>query len=63
MLEKTGCEVAVLGEDLECVFGWRTHTSDGDVLPIKEQGTGICSLHKAFSRLYIKHPGNNMLKK
>ena len=63
MLEKTGCEVAVLGEDLERVFGWRARTSDGGMLPIKERGPGICSLHKAFSRLYIKHPGNNVLKK
>jgi hypothetical protein len=63
MLEKTGCEVAVLGEDLERVFGWKARSSGDGMLPIKERGPGICSLHQAFSKLYIKHPGNNVLKK
>ena len=63
MLEKTGCEVAALGEELEHVFGWKARSSGDGMLPIKEQGPGICSLHQAFSKLYINHPDNNVLKK
>ena len=63
MLEKTGCEVAALGEELEHVFGWKARSSGDGMLPIKERGPGICSLHQAFSKLYINHPDNNVLKK
>ena len=48
MLEKTGCEVAALGEELEHVFGWKARSSGDGMLPIKERGPGICSLHQAF---------------
>ena len=62
-LEKTGCEVAVLGEDLERVFGWKARLTGDGILPIMERGPGINSLHHAFSKLYAKHRGNNVLKK
>ena len=37
-LEKTGDEVATLGEQLEGIFGWRTRTSGDGIIPIVERG-------------------------
>ncbi|KAG2116350.1 hypothetical protein BD769DRAFT_1778182 [Suillus cothurnatus] len=38
ILEKTGDEVATLGEQLESVFGWKARTSGDGVIPILERG-------------------------
>ena len=38
ILEKTGDEIATLGEQLEHVFGWKAHTSGDCILPILERG-------------------------
>ena len=45
ILEKTGDEVATLGEQLEGVFGWKTRTSGDGVIPILERGNAIRKLH------------------
>ena len=49
MLEKAGCEVAVLGEDLERVFGWKAPSTGDGILPITERGPD-----------YIGHSPNSM---
>ena len=41
-LEKTGCECAVIGEQLERVFGYRTRSSG--LLTIQEQGPGLVAI-------------------
>ena len=44
ILEKTGDEVATLGEQLERVFGWQTRTTGDGVIPITERRRAICAL-------------------
>ena len=63
VLDKTGDEVSTLGEQLECIFGWKVHTSGDGTLPILEHGKLIEALHGIFSTFYQKFPENNTLKK
>ena len=43
ILEKTGDEVATLGEQLKSIFGWKAHMSGDGIIPILEQGKAICA--------------------
>ena len=63
ILEKTGDEVATLGEQLEHIFGWKTRTSGDGIIPILERGNAIRALHPLFTEYYKKYPDNNVLKK
>jgi hypothetical protein len=63
ILEKTGDEVATLGEQLESVFGWKARTSGDGIIPILERGKAICALHGILKRYHEKYPTNNVLKK
>ncbi len=63
LLDKTGDEVSTLGEQLECIFGWKARTSGDGTLPILEHGKSIQALHSIFSTFYQKFPENNVLKK
>jgi hypothetical protein len=38
ILDKTGDEVATLGEQLERVFGWKSRTTGDTIIPIEERG-------------------------
>ena len=44
ILEKTGCEVATLGEQLEAVFGFKARTTGDGIVEIKERGAGGVAL-------------------
>jgi hypothetical protein len=61
ILEKTGDEIATLGEQLEQVFGWRSCTTGDGIIPIIERGDALCALHPLLETFYIKYPGNNVL--
>ena len=63
ILEKTGDEVATLGEQLERVFGWQTRPTGDGVIPITERGRAICALLPIFEKYHEKYPDNNVLKK
>jgi hypothetical protein len=63
MLEKTGCEVATLGEQLEHVFGWKARTTGDGTIPILERGRAICALPLILRQYHVKYPENNVLKK
>ena len=63
ILEKTGDEVATLGEQLEYIFGWKARTSGDCVIPILERGKAICALHPILKHYHEKYPQNNVLKK
>ena len=63
ILEKTGDEIATLGEQLEGVFGWNARTSGDGVIPILERGKAICALHPILKEYHEKFPDNNVLKK
>jgi hypothetical protein len=49
ILEKTGDEVATLGEQLERTFGWRSRTTGDKIVPIVERGKAICALHSILA--------------
>jgi hypothetical protein len=63
ILEKTGDEVATLGEQLEFIFGWKARNSGDGIIPILERGKAICALHGILKLYYEKYPTNNVLKK
>jgi hypothetical protein len=63
ILEKTGDEVATLGEQLEHVFGWKARTTGDGTIPIRERGKAICALHPILKQYTEKYPDNNVLKK
>jgi len=63
ILDRTGDEVATLGEQLEHIFGWKTRTSGDGIIPILERGNAIRALHPLFEEYYQKYPNNNVLKK
>ena len=63
ILEKTGDEVATLGEQLEHVFGWKARTTGDGIIPIVERGSAICALVPIFEKYAEKYPCNNVLKK
>ena len=63
ILEKTGDEVATLGEQLKSIFGWKAHTSGDGIIPILEQGKAICALQHLLKKYHKKYPENNVLKK
>ena len=58
IMEKTGDEVATLGEQLESVFGWKTRTSDDGVIPIVERQVKVfvhCTLSSCVSTRSTPH--------
>ena len=63
ILEKTGDEVATLGEQLESIFGWKAHTSGDGIIPILEWGKVICALQCLLKKYHEKYPESNVLKK
>lgn len=63
ILEKTGDEVATLGEQLEHVFGWRARTTGDGIIPIVERGHALCALLPIFETFVERYPNNNVLKK
>ena len=63
ILEKTGDEVATLGEQLEYIFGWKARTSGDGIIPILKCGKAICALHPILKHYHEKYPQNNVLKK
>ena len=63
ILEKTGDEVATLGEQLESIFGWKVRTSGDGIIPILEWGKAICALQHLLKKYHEKYPENNVLKK
>jgi hypothetical protein len=63
ILEKTGDEIATLGEQLEGIFGWNARTSGDGIIPILERGKAICALHPILKGYHEKFPDNNVLKK
>ena len=56
-------EVATLGEQLEQIFGWKTHTSVDGIIPILEWGKAICAVHPLLKKYHKRYPENNVLKK
>ena len=52
-LEKTGCKCAAIGEQLEHVFGYQTHSSG--LLTIQEQGPGLVAVHAVLLVLGQHH--------
>jgi hypothetical protein len=63
ILDKTGDEVATLGEQLEHIFGWKTRSSGDGIIQIRERGKAICALHPILKQYYEKYPSNNVLRK
>jgi hypothetical protein len=63
ILEKTGCEVATLGEQLEQVFGFRARTTGDGVVDIKERGPAVSGMIKVLRSFFDRHQSNNVLKK
>lgn len=63
ILDKTGCEVATLGEQLEHVFGWNARTSGDGIIPILERGVAIQALPPILTKYHERHSENNVLKK
>jgi hypothetical protein len=63
ILDKTGDEVATLGEQLKHIFGWKTQSSGDGIIQIRERGKAICALHPILKQYYKKYPSNNVLKK
>src|ERR1700690_1050277 len=56
--EKTEDEIATLGEQLECAFGWKARTSDAGILPIQESGPAICAVHTVLEHYHHKYLGS-----
>ncbi|KAJ7820574.1 hypothetical protein B0H14DRAFT_2833546 [Mycena olivaceomarginata] len=52
----TECEVSTLSEML------KRSTGDG-IVNIAEQGPAICAVHTVLRDFYVRHPGNNVLRK
>jgi hypothetical protein len=63
ILDKTGDEVATLGEQLEHIFGWQARTTGDGIIPIVERRQAICALLPIFEQYRKKYPNNNVLKK
>ena len=55
--------MATLGEQLECIFGWKAHMFGDGIIPILEWGKVICALQCLLKKYHEKYPENNMLKK
>ncbi|RXW19648.1 hypothetical protein EST38_g6203 [Candolleomyces aberdarensis] len=63
ILEKTGCEVATLGEQMEGVFGWKARTEGDGIIPIDERGPALAALVDVLEEFFERHSANNVLKK
>ena len=63
LLEKTGCEVSALSEQLKGIFGWKTRTTGDGIVPIEERGEAVCAMHMVFAEFWERHPENNVLRK
>ena len=54
ILEKTGDEVATLGEQLESIFGWKARTPRDGIIPILARGKAICALQCLLKKYHEK---------
>src|SRR6266446_8902337 len=45
LLEKTGCKVSALSEQLKGIFGWKARTTGDGIVAIEEQGDAVCTMH------------------
>jgi hypothetical protein len=63
ILERTGCEVATLGEQMERVFGWKARTEGDGIIPIDERGPALAALVDILEEFFERHSANNVLKK
>lgn len=63
LLEKTGCEVSALSEQLKVIFGWKAQTTGDGIVSIEERGDAVCAMHKVFAEFWDRHPQNNVLRK
>jgi hypothetical protein len=43
LMEKTGCEVSTLSEQLKDIFGWNVRTTGDGIVSIGEQGPSPCA--------------------
>lgn len=48
LLEKTGCEVSALSEQLKGIFGWSAQTTGDGIVAIDKRGDAISSLCNAY---------------
>jgi hypothetical protein len=63
LLEKTGCEVSALSEQLKGIFGWKGRTTGDGIVAIEERGDAVCAMHKVLKEFWECHPQNNVLRK
>lgn len=63
LLEKTGCEVSALSEQLKGVFGWKARTTGDGIVAIEECGEPICAMHTVLADFWKHYPQNNVLRK
>ncbi|KAJ3512736.1 hypothetical protein NMY22_g15246 [Coprinellus aureogranulatus] len=63
IFEKTGDDVATMGEQFERVFGFKARTTGDQIIPIEERGEAITAVHAVLIKYYKKYPRNNVLKK
>jgi hypothetical protein len=63
LLEKTGCEVSVLSDQLKNIFGWKARTTGDGVVVIDERGEAICAMHAVLADFWKHYPQNNVLRK
>lgn len=63
LLEKTGCEVSTLSEQLKGVFGWNARTTGDGIVPITERGPLVMAMHDVLSGFWQRYPSNNVLRK
>jgi hypothetical protein len=63
ILERTGCDVATLGKQLERIFGWKVRTKGDGIIPINERGPALAALVDILEEFFEHHSANNVLKK
>jgi hypothetical protein len=63
LLERTGCEVSALSEQLKRVFGWNARTTGDGIVSITERGNAIRAMHKVLSDFWERYPENSVLRK
>jgi hypothetical protein len=63
LLEKTGCEVSALSEQLKGVFGWSARTTGDGIVVIDKRGAAVSAMHTVLAGFWERHPKNNILRK
>jgi hypothetical protein len=63
LLERTGCEVSALSEQLKRVFGWQARTTGDGIITIDERGPAVCALHKVLGNFWEHYSENGVLQK